>query len=229
MAAVAAWLGIAQRRLSRIFAQNDDYQEAVARPRMLWHEPQQVATRLMLANLLERSKDLEAAKTELQRVLDFEPDQWRAAYRLGRLHLRVGELVVAGQVFRDAAELAPGKAAPQLALAAALKGIGEIDQALLVLRKAQKLPSAPSSVAMMILRATHLPKVLINQPISNRQGCCTSSQNSGSASRDPSSALEDKLGTPAKPLRAGRASNAIRRVSAVGLSGPSSRKGTRYE
>jgi hypothetical protein len=26
----------------------------------------------------------------------------------------------------------------------------------------------------------HLPKVLINRPISNRQGCCTSSQNSGS-------------------------------------------------
>src|SRR4029077_2968757 len=25
----------------------------------------------------------------------------------------------------------------------------------------------------------HLPKVLINRPISNRQGCCTSSQNSG--------------------------------------------------
>src|SRR4029077_18807345 len=27
----------------------------------------------------------------------------------------------------------------------------------------------------------HLPKVLINRPISNRQGCCTSSQNSGGA------------------------------------------------
>ena len=59
-------------------------------------------------------------------------------------------MVVAGQFFREAARLAPDKAAPQLALATALKEIGEIEQALLVLREAQKLPSAPSSVAMMI-------------------------------------------------------------------------------
>jgi UvrD-like helicase C-terminal domain len=30
----------------------------------------------------------------------------------------------------------------------------------------------------------HLPKVLINRPISNRQGCCTSSQNSGMLQRN---------------------------------------------
>jgi tetratricopeptide (TPR) repeat protein len=121
--------------------------ESVARLRdALRHDPQQVETRLMLANFLERSGELEAAKSELQRVLDSRPDQWLAAYRLGQ----AGELVVAGQLFREAARIAPGNAAPQLALATALKEIGEIEQALLVLREAQKLPSAQSSAAMMI-------------------------------------------------------------------------------
>jgi tetratricopeptide (TPR) repeat protein len=64
--------------------------------------------------------------------------------------LRAGEPIEAGQLFRDAARLAPDKAAPQLALAAALKEVGEVEQALLVLRETQKLPSAPPSVAMMI-------------------------------------------------------------------------------
>ena len=93
---------------------------------------------------------MEAAKSELQRVLDSRPDQWLAAYRLGQLHLQAGEVVLAGQLFREAARIAPGNAAPQLALATALKEIGEIEQALLVLREAQKLPSAQSSAAMMI-------------------------------------------------------------------------------
>ena len=49
----------------------------------LRHDPQQVATRVMLANLLERSGELEAAKSELQRVLDS-----KARSMAGRLSAR---------------------------------------------------------------------------------------------------------------------------------------------
>ena len=144
--------GIAQRRISRIFAQNDDYAEAVARLRgALERNPQQVPTRFMLANMLERAGDTAAAKSELQRVLELKPDMWIAAYKLGRLHLRDEEASAARPVLEEAVRLAPDKAAPRLALGAVLKGLGDQEQALAVLREAQKLNSKnPSTITMMI-------------------------------------------------------------------------------
>jgi len=53
-------------------------------------------------------------------------------------------------VFERSVRAAPDEAPPRLALAAALTEMGEHQEALAVLKEAQKLPSAPSSAAMMM-------------------------------------------------------------------------------
>jgi len=145
-------LGIVQRRLSQILVEEDDYDEAVARLRQaLQYNPQQVATRLLLATTLERAGSIAAAKTEFQRVLDLDPDNWVAAYRIGQLHRGAGENSAARPFLEQAMRLAPQTAAPGAALAAALKELGEYDQALAVLRDVQhRQHSSPSSLGLMI-------------------------------------------------------------------------------
>ena len=119
---------------------DDDYDEAVRRLRVaLQHNPQQVATRFMLANMLERSGDPTAAKTEMRRVLDLKSDMWIAAYRLGQLHLRDREISAARPILERAVAFAPERAAPRLALGYALIELGENEQAVAVLEEARKL------------------------------------------------------------------------------------------
>ena len=53
-------------------------------------------------------------------------------------------------LLEQAVRLSPDKGAPRLALGAALKGLGEYAEALVVLKDAHQRSSNPSSVAMMI-------------------------------------------------------------------------------
>ena len=74
-------------------AQNDDSEEAVGRLRtVLAQSPEQIAARLLLATVLERcGGNVEGAKTELQRALDFKARTVGLRPATTQLHLRTGK------------------------------------------------------------------------------------------------------------------------------------------
>ncbi len=106
---------------------------------------------MALADILEQSGDKAAARAELERVVEIEPENLGAISKLAQMCLQQRDFAAARDLFHQAAQLVPDKPGPHLGCGVACSQLGDHRAAIESFTEAQKLSPQFSSVTLRIV------------------------------------------------------------------------------